>query len=386
MFATLAIDQPTERLEAEVCSLAAQIAAATCRFLLLVAELDRREAWKEWGCVSMAQWLSWKCALSITAAREHVRVGRALEHLPRIGAAFTAGRLSYSKVRALTRVATPEREEELLEFATIATASQLDRTVRAFDRSRADGKTERARLERRRVRALDESDGTVTVEARLTREQFELVWRALDAAMKEVPRDRDTPAEARRADALQLVAEAFLSGRSDRVPTEVVLHVDGGDDLSPAVERSTCDTSLRVNGGRRVRTIPRALRRAIEHRDKAGCRFPGCHHTRFLHVHHIVHFARGGTTDDENCLLLCPFHHRLVHEGGWRVLGRANGVVEFVSPNGRRAVEDAERWPGVRFEPYPGLDPAAIVTAYGERLDLDLAVTALHTMFPPARS
>ena len=96
--------ETTERLEAEVCTLAGHIAAATCRLLLLVAELDRRDAWASWGCRSMSQWLSWKCGLGRATAREYVRVARALESLPSITAAFSEGRLSYSKVRALSRV------------------------------------------------------------------------------------------------------------------------------------------------------------------------------------------------------------------------------------------------------------------------------------------
>src|SRR6266508_5531491 len=99
---------PTERLEACVSELAAHLAAATCRFLLMVGELDRRRAWAEWGMASCAHWLSWHCALGIGAAREHIRVARALQQLPLLTAEFAAGRLSYSKMRALTRIATPE--------------------------------------------------------------------------------------------------------------------------------------------------------------------------------------------------------------------------------------------------------------------------------------
>ena len=102
--------RPMEWLEAEICTLAGHIAAATCRFLLLVGELDRRGGWRTWGCMSCAHWLSWKCGISIRTAQEHVRVARALEELPVMRAAFGSGQLSYSKVRAMTRVATPKTE------------------------------------------------------------------------------------------------------------------------------------------------------------------------------------------------------------------------------------------------------------------------------------
>src|SRR5689334_17449405 len=109
---------PTERLEAEVQTGAALLAAATCRWLLHVAELDRREAWASWECRSMAHWLSWKCAMSLRTGREHVRVARALEDLPQVLAEFAAGRLSYSKVRSLTRlIREPELERDLVALA-----------------------------------------------------------------------------------------------------------------------------------------------------------------------------------------------------------------------------------------------------------------------------
>jgi hypothetical protein len=161
---------PTERLEAEVCTLAGQIAAATCRFVVLVGELDRREAWREWGLRSTAQWLSWKCALGLTAAREHVRVGRALQDLPRIPVAFAEGRLSYSKARALTRVADSAREDQLVEFALTATAAQLEQTIRSYERQCGTEEQEQERLEKVRLNLFANDDGTSNLAARLAPE------------------------------------------------------------------------------------------------------------------------------------------------------------------------------------------------------------------------
>ena len=101
---------PLERLEAQICELAGHLAAATCRFLVLLADFDARRGWASWEMRSCATWLSWKCQLSSGAAREHVRVARALRDLPVIRGEFAAGRLSYAKVRALTRIATPATE------------------------------------------------------------------------------------------------------------------------------------------------------------------------------------------------------------------------------------------------------------------------------------
>lgn len=128
-----------EVLEARVLGYAAQITALTANFLELIAELDGRESWRGPGIHSLAHWLSWKAGIAPRTAHEQLRVAKAIRELPAIRTAFREGRLSYSKVRALTRVATPEREQELVNLALSATASQLDRAVRAMgqiDRNR----------------------------------------------------------------------------------------------------------------------------------------------------------------------------------------------------------------------------------------------------------
>jgi hypothetical protein len=128
---------PLERLEAEICELAGHLTAATCRFLVMVGDFDARCGWESWDLPSCAAWLSWKCQLSPGTAREQVRVARALRALPVIRAGFAAGRLSYAKVRALTRIATPATEADLAELACPMTGAQLDRFARAHRRCRA---------------------------------------------------------------------------------------------------------------------------------------------------------------------------------------------------------------------------------------------------------
>lgn len=121
-----------DRLEEEITTLAGHLNAGTCRWLLLIAEFDRRDGWAAWGCRSCAQWLSWRCGVAPGAAREQLRVARSVAELAGVRAEFAAGRLSYSQVRALTRVASGENEEELLELARHATAVQLKRIVRGY--------------------------------------------------------------------------------------------------------------------------------------------------------------------------------------------------------------------------------------------------------------
>ena len=160
------------------------INAATAHFLTLVAEFDRREGWAQHGMASCAQWLNWQCGIGAVAAREKVRTARALESLPKISAAFGEGRLSYSKVRALTRVATVETEDTLLHIALNGTAAHVERTVRGFRRVKRYLERDEAEAmhERRYLSWRQDADGSVRIEARLTPEVGEMLRKALEAA------------------------------------------------------------------------------------------------------------------------------------------------------------------------------------------------------------
>jgi hypothetical protein len=175
-------ERPLERLEAEICDLAAHLAAATCRWLLLVGEFDRRRGWAGWGLLSCAHWLSWKCGISLKTAREQVRVARALEELPRTRAAFGAGRISYSKTRAITRVAATDTEADWVDLATHAPAAHLDRLVGGYIKVGAtDAADRRAKT---RVSWHWEPDGMLRLHARLAPEEGAVVLAALQAAIE----------------------------------------------------------------------------------------------------------------------------------------------------------------------------------------------------------
>lgn len=182
-----------ERLEDGLTSLAGQIAAATCRFLLLLAEYDRRRGWAAWDCVSAAQWLSWRCQIGPRTAREYLRVAHRLGELPRITGEFSRGRISYSKVRAITRVATTENEEDLLSLARRGTAAQLERAVSAYRRiGRLDDAT--AAAEQTRTRALrwhHEADGSMVIRARVPAARGQVVLTALRAMLEDAGDARD---------------------------------------------------------------------------------------------------------------------------------------------------------------------------------------------------
>jgi Domain of unknown function (DUF222)/HNH endonuclease len=335
--AALSLDE----LEDEVATLASHLYAGTCRLLELVAEVDRRGAWAESGRGSCAEWLAWRCALTPRAAREHVRVARRLGELPLIHGAFAGGELSYAKVRALTRVATAESEEELLELAQVLTAAQLERAVRAY--RRVTSEEARERQEEAQLGVFWEPDGSLAIHGRLAPEDGALFLRALEAMRDTRWKQERGSAEPRpgrqasNAEALVALAEAALAHSGEGRPAgeryQVVVHVDetvlakdgeggcaleDGSALAPeTARRLACDSSI-VQNGRKTRAIPPALRRALRARDR-GCQFPGCENRRFLDGHHIHHWAQGGATTLDNLVLLCRHHHRLVHEGGWSV-------------------------------------------------------------------
>lgn len=175
-------------LEATICELAGHLTAATCRFLVLLGEFDARDGWAGWDMPSCAAWLSWKCQMGSSTAREHVRVARALRSLPVIRAGFAAGRLSYSKVRALTRIADPSSDADLAEMAAPMTANQLDRFTRAH-RTVTDSDGAGTRL-RRRLTWRYEDDGSLILTARLPPEDGAAVLTALRAVLQDTP---DTP-------------------------------------------------------------------------------------------------------------------------------------------------------------------------------------------------
>jgi hypothetical protein len=171
---------PLERLEARICELAGHLTAATCRFLVLLGDFDARRGWASWDMPSCAAWLSWKCQMTSGTAREHVRVARALRDLPVIRGEFGAGRLSYAKVRALTRIATPENEGGLAEIAGPMTGNQLERFARAHRRvTHADDAAARVR---RRLAWRFEDDGSLAGTFRLPPLAGAVLLRALRAA------------------------------------------------------------------------------------------------------------------------------------------------------------------------------------------------------------
>ena len=224
-----------ERLEDEICELAAHIWAATCRWLCLVAEFDGREGWKESGCVSCAQWLSWRCGLAPGAAREQLRVARRLTELPRIREAFARGELSYSKVRAVSRVASANTEDDLLMLAQHATAAQLERLVRTY---RGIVVSEIARQNRsHRQRELVwfwDDDGSLVVHGRLPAEDGAVFLQALEVGRDAV---RSASGEAHGGPGADLprvsIAGSDVSAETSKDPTAAACLEHAAEDAAP---------------------------------------------------------------------------------------------------------------------------------------------------------
>jgi hypothetical protein len=184
--------QSLDDLEEEIVILAAHIHAAEHRMLTLVAEFDRRRGWELGGHRSCAHWLAFRTGYDLGACRERVRAARALTKLPETSASMRRGELSFSAVRALTRVATPENEADLLDLARGCTTAQLERMVRGFKlgsrQSEAD--RERERHESRSFSVFPDDDGMYAVNGRLTPETGALLLRAVEAASDALYRER----------------------------------------------------------------------------------------------------------------------------------------------------------------------------------------------------
>ncbi|HEY3517504.1 MAG TPA: DUF222 domain-containing protein [Gammaproteobacteria bacterium] len=416
-----------DELESKITELWGYLNAATYRFLTLVAEFDREKAYERHGLANTAQWLNWQCGIGAVAGREKVRVARALEHLPEIADAFAKGEISYSKVRAMTRAATPANESVLVSVARHGTAAHVEKLVKKFEwtQRRDTANASQRQHEHRNVYSFFDMDGEFVLHARLPREIGAVVRKALEVAVDAVRESKEVtaetplqiPANAWHADALRLIAERFLEHRGEETGAgssadrlQVVVHIDqtilseqqaaaeAGEphrcelEDGPALaldtaRRLACDATIVgiVEGqdgepldiGRKTRSIPAAIDRALRARD-GGCRFPGCDRKRWCEGHHIKHWADGGETKLANLITLCGFHHGLVHEGGYGLKRTDDGLFIFTRPNGTRIEENGAKC--FRGNILPSLPPTKssfedCLQDYLRKRETDLVIT-----------
>jgi Domain of unknown function (DUF222)/HNH endonuclease len=427
-----------EELAHQITLLAGQLNAANYRWLMLIAEFDRRSGWCDGKLATCAHWLNFKVGLNLGAAREKIRVAHALAALPKIAASMARGELSYSKVRALTRIASDATEDGLLMIALHGTAHHVERLVKHYRRAEhaEELRREDRQAERCRFNSWHDSDGSLVFHGRMPALAGAAFLKALDAAMEAVPATEPTsPAKypfdwedpdqgsdvlrsygERRADALAMMAESFLEhgpvckSAADRY--QIVVHVDAtthakgsdgrcefeyGPTLSvETARRLSCDASVVAvlegdNGeplsvGRKTRIIPPALRRALNTRDE-GCRFPGCTYHRYVDAHHVQHWADGGETKLSNLIILCRAHHRMVHRGEITIKKSADSGWQFFNQagrpyhNGYRKDPPAFQWDDILSVNETNgiyIDPRTATTRWrGERMDYDLALFCL---------
>jgi len=331
----------------------------TYRLLVLIRQMDACAGYEAYGCSTLAHYLELVCGITRIAARERIRVAFALEELPAIARAFEAGELSYSKVRAVARVATAESDAEWLAAARTHTAEELE-TMAARSTPDEEG---RRRLFTRPVNKL-----VTRMVVELPADEMEIISRALDRIREEAG------GKLAMSEALVLLAADSLAGDPRPVSTAdrytVVVHAgadgtawtetaNGPAPLKPAVvERLLCDATIRLareeedgtfSLSRKQRTIPIVTRREI--RDGRRCRVPGCKHKLWIDIHHREEWAKGGRHYLKNLMLLCRYHHRMYHEKRLRIEGDVKSGLRFITANGwvigettKESEETYKRW------------------------------------------
>jgi hypothetical protein len=329
--------------------------------LRLIAQADRRKSWVDVGARDTAHWLSMRYGISYWKAQRWIAAAHALESLPHVADALASGELHMDKAVELTRFATPETESRLLIWAGGVSCGAI--------RRKADVATRRTRdelVDVERSRSLTwwtfDEGRRFGLQGELPSAQGAVVAKALDRLARDLPvmPDEEGPAgtEARRADALVALCSTGSRPESEPDRATVVVHArmsaldgelneceieDGPAIDADAARRLACNarrqtvvedrSGLPVRLGRVTREPPAWMVRHLKYRD-GECRFPGCGSKRFTQAHHIVWWEQGGRTDLENLVLVCTFHHRLVHEYGWRVRREEDGTVSWFRREG----------------------------------------------------
>ncbi|HSL12121.1 MAG TPA: DUF222 domain-containing protein, partial [Actinomycetota bacterium] len=339
----------------------AEVAGAQRRFLELVRRAGASELWRADGARDLAHWLAMRYGISTWKARRWIGAADALGALPAVDDAFTAGELSLDKTVELARFATPEHDARLVRWAREVSVASVRRRA---DREVAPEPGET--IEAERARRLEwwwiDEGRRLGLAGELPAAAGAVVVRALERAAERIGpmpgEDGPAWADARRADALVAVCSAAVGTDPDPDRATVVLHarvdetgmlagaeLEGATAVARSVaERLVCDARVQVlaedAGGAVMGAGPTQrhpapwVTRQLRYRDR-GCRFPGCGTNAFTQAHHVRWFSRGGTSDLANLVLVCSFHHRLVHEHGWAI--RLHGSeVTWITPDGER--------------------------------------------------
>jgi hypothetical protein len=414
-------NRAVDELSARIVAAAGVLSAATCSWLLLVAEFDARVGYLRANLASTAQWLTHACGIAHRTAVEHVRVARALAAHSRLAVEMGAGRLSYSHVRAISRVAQAGDDliDNLIDAARYGTVAQLESLVRGLrtveDNEAATDATDREYLKHRWT-----SQSAWQLTARLDPERGALVTSAVEAVARveeiSLPealvrlaeiglaaladgarsprplRGEERAAVVVHLDVSKLPAAAAAPARSrERARPFARLEKDGPGLPDHVAERLLCAGRVRtvlhdgadvLDVGRSHRLVTDRQYRALLIRDHGHCGHPGCPNTRGLQAHHVRHWLHGGRTDLNNLILLCERHHAGHHDGAFTIRARGRGRFRFLRPDGSDLA--APRCTGVVgaaeriARQYATVAPDAATPQWdGQRLDRRYAVAVL---------
>jgi hypothetical protein len=364
----------------DIAAVAARATLSEAYILARVRDVDARNLWRDAAAKSCAHWLAWWLKLDLDTARDRVRVARKLGDLPPVMERLESGRLSYSQARAIARVACPDDVGQLLELAETKTAIELEQICRRYGRHLAAEAPPKPSDRYLRSKRLD--NGLARIDAALFPDEAQRVMAAIESILRATscpppaaPAEADPSAEVcpqptlgeKRADALvamadQVLAEPGALSRSVRQELTVIVDqatlkgrepaegatrcelADGAPVAPETIDRVACSATTRhivvdakgtpLDVGRRTRRISEKMMAALVERD-GHCTFPGCTSRAYLDGHHIRHWTRGGATTLSNLSLQCGFHHRCLHEGGYRCVVE-DGELVYYSPEGKR--------------------------------------------------
>ncbi len=356
------IDCTDEELILGIDAVNGRVCASQTELFRFIAEVDRRELWQDSGARDMAHWLVMRYGISYWKARRWIQASHALKGLPLIAKAFISGELGIDKVVELTRFATPETEAGLVVWAQGVSCGCIREKADLAHRSLEEAQ------EAEEARSLSwwyfEENSRFGLSAELPAAEGAVVAHALERLADQLPvmpgEDGEWSVEARRADALVAVCSARIAKDADPDRATVVIHarveelggelhsceIEGGPAIHPEMaRRRACNgriqtviedgTGLPVHVGRITREPPEWMLRQLRYRDRE-CTFPGCGARQFTQAHHIVWWDYGGRTDLDNLVLVCSFHHKLVHEYGWSLRRDRDGTVRWFHPDGTR--------------------------------------------------
>ena len=348
-------------LIAKLDGLHASIAGLQREFFEFIVEADRRQAWRDSGCRDLPHWLSIRYGISWWKAHRWVGAAHALRRLPRLADAFQTGELGIDKVVELARFATADTESALLRWAQGVSVSAVRRRADLAHHTSVDEVRDADR-----ARSLSwwycDQGRRFGLEAELPASEGAAVARAIERMAGQTPvmpgEEDPSYASARRADALVALCSSAIAADHDPDRATVIVHapldalvsgeqgceIEGGGVAHPqTVRRLLCTARVQaviedrggnpLGLGRTSREPSASMMRQLRYRD-CECRFPGCGTRRFIQAHHIKWWEHGGRTDLNNLLLVCTFHHKLVHEYGWAVTRDEDSTVRWFRPGG----------------------------------------------------